>query len=137
PGPGGVGGLRKVAGYVGRNYVVGITDLGGASSSVTLSAGVRTRLFSATGRGALRSCGLFTDSNRNMRAEVVIDGVLAIDTGTVSVPATRFFAPVGYWPSGASFYLWDWVPFDASVEVFFTASTAMTNSFVCIADIHQ
>lgn len=136
------GALRKLAGQLGRSYLFANPATGGAYTGTPLTAGVRTRLLSILGRGALRIASLTnnTGGNANMRLEVVLDGVVIADTGTLNASNSQGICPVGYPANSGSPLFWDWVPFDSSLEIWATSSVTGTSgayTFQYVADIHQ
>lgn len=140
-GVGAGGSLRKLAAQVGRNYVYTSMTTGANGIGVPLTASVRTRVLSISGRGAMRiaSVAQFTGGAANMRAELLLDGVPVVDTGTAAVSHTSGYCLIGIpLSSVATPLMWDWWPFDASAEIYVTSSvTNASYTLSHITDIHQ
>lgn len=142
--PGGQAGRpRKWAGSVGKSYAHSATmyDLGVSLVTVSLTSGVRTRVLSINGRGAIRALAMGQQSiSAGLTLELFIDGAKALSVGPITVngsgPQGIFLLGNPRLSSGAAW--WDYVPFDSSIELF--ATGAVTDSLYSLGyavDIHQ
>lgn len=135
-------GARRVVGVAGRDPVAGqntvyapvvaaFAPAAGLSQYIAaLSAATRTRIYSATGRGAVRLMLVEVPSGAlNYRVEAFLDGISIYDR-TIINGAGRAQAQAlvgGLFPpfSGSlGALLPDYLPFDASFEVFVTITQA-------------
>ena len=114
-----------------------VNAIGAASQSVPLTTGVRTRVLTVSGRGAVRALaveqGLGTTS---LQLEAWVDGVLVADTGTVTTSTNGGVIAVGAGIQSQPPF-WDWVPFDTAFEVFVTCGSTGSVGFGAIYDLHQ
>jgi len=135
-------GARKVvASAVGRasTAVVGATAAIGASSSVVgMTLGVRQRMLSISGGGALRATAInqATGGAQSLRLEVWVDGVAVADVSNASVASGSGLIAVGFAVASGT-PLWDWIPFDSSLEIWATMGASAGLSFGAVYDIHQ
>lgn len=109
----------------------------------TLSASVRTRLVSVSGRGAVRAVGFNTSGvSATATFELWIDGVrvkslsglMASGHGLLLVGSG---SSNGTYPSGI---IPDFIPFDSSCEVFITSDTSLSGGSAIYShwiDLHQ
>lgn len=135
------GAARKVAASnVGRSRTAvsgAVGVVGAAAQSVALTAGVRTRVLAVNGRGALRAAAIDQFIGTvNLRLELWVDGVLVADTGTVSTGTGTGLIALGFGAAGQT-PIWDWVPFDSSLEVWATSGTSGSPNVGVVYDIHQ
>lgn len=134
---------RKLTSQVrsGTNYATAISTAAGlAGSSTVVSAGsvtggVRTRIFSANGKGAVRwfAAGP-TGSTPNITAFLVIDGV-EVKSETRSAAADG--SGVGVCGICTTVSAWDYIPFDSSAEVYVTVSATANVQYAYVVDLHQ
>lgn len=147
----GAAGLRKLSGQVRSGtaqttWTPVVLAAGVGAVNVSLTAGVRTRVVSVTGRGALRWFhGAAPAAGTDLTLEVLIDGTRVINQ-LVTLPAASGGSNAVYVAIGGGLGVagttqasafWDWVPFDASVELFLTSSTSATCAYGTAYDIHQ
>lgn len=147
----GTAGVRKLAGQVRSGttqttWAPVVLASGVGSVNVVLTAGVRTRVVAVNGKGALRWFhGAAPAAGTDLTIEVVIDGVRVVNQ-LVTLPAASGGSNAVYVAIGGGFgaagtsqatAFWDWVPFDASVELFLTSSTSATCTYGTAYDIHQ
>lgn len=100
---------------------------------LSMGAGARTRLVSASGRGALRLFAVTQSISviDTHRIEVWIDGKKIIDhTLSLDGAASQGFNVVGWASGAASAYAAnaDFVPFDSSCELYLTCTTGGASS---------
>ena len=126
---------RKLAGILQGQAVSVVSGVGGVSTfgvvcsrnytTQTLTGGVRTRIGSVTGRGAVRGWIVETAAAADtIRAELWIDGKSVLDITGGTAAAGQHINVVGAF-SGSSVVLaiFDYIPFDSSCELFVTATT--------------
>jgi hypothetical protein len=143
---------RKVAGRIGMGTsastggnLESISSLGIASNALTLTSGVRTRVVSVTGKGALRWFGHVSGPTGapTVKYEIVADGVTALN---ISVTATGSIG-YSYWghvtnttisSTAKTTPVFDFLPFDQSLEIYITEATSMgAGSYGYVVDMHQ
>lgn len=139
---------RKFVGRAGMSPVIPITlSVGplasafglGSPPTITLSSGVRQRLVSITGKGALRWASIYNgSSSSSVTFEVWLDGVKAFDTTAMVVTGNSILA-CGV--CGNNTYLSvipDWWPFVSSLELYVTTSVGgSTYNPIYVIDLHQ
>lgn len=134
---------RKVTSQLrsGTNYAASINTaagLAGTSSAVSAGSvtfGVRTRIFSVTGKGAVRwfAAGP-TGSTPNTTVSIVIDGV---EVRSETRAAAADGSGIGVCGICTTVSAWDYIPFESSVEVFVTVSSTITVQYAYVIDLHQ
>jgi hypothetical protein len=148
---GGASGVRKLSGVTGAGTsgvsvapTTAWAGAGGGSTLITASAGVRTRLASVSGRGALRffSSQLSAPATDTERIEVWIDGKRVIDiSGSLATASQQGINAVGWALVSAGSYSVspDYIPFDGSCELWITCTTggANTASVSYRIDLHE
>jgi hypothetical protein len=142
-------GVRKLAGQVrsgfntsGATYTSALAAAGlnsNGATTVALSAGIRTRLLSINGRGALRFALLNngTAGTPDIVIEVLFDGVRGLLTPTLSVLSGGFALYVGGVNLGSSSAMLDFQPFDSSLEIWTTTSAPGNYQHGFLIDLHQ
>lgn len=139
--------VRKLAAQIGRQTLASsIHSMSGASGAAAaavsgLTGNTRVNLLSVTGRGAARFLAVAEGSGSasgNLRLEVIVDGVTISDV-TRAVGATGDgIIPIGYCASTTIPAIWDYVPFDSSLQVFVTLPGTTTTVYLLrVIDIHQ
>ncbi len=103
----------------------------------SISAGVRTLIVSATGRGSVGFLGVsnFIGSSRTFRLELIIDG-RALADNNVTLSNNQYILPIGRTSMNSAgnegYYAWDDnypINFRRSVSVYVTPTTAVSTSF--------
>ena len=157
----GMYGMADGRGMTGRKVaaLIGSFDVGQASpcqaifssgrglttNTGTLSAGVRTKIASISGRGAVRLAAVEmiyqAPSVGTLTSEIWVDGVrLAIATTDRAGSTGSYGATLIGWStygSGLSTVAPDFVPFDSSVEIWATRSIAQAVNYSLVVDLHQ
>jgi hypothetical protein len=109
-------------------------------SAASVSGGVETRIFSINGRGALRWLGAGDGvASNTIKVRLVIDGV-TVSTGSQSGKDSTgglVVCGTGNTTTGTILSLWDYMPFDSSVELFYTTSATAAPYLGFVVDIHQ
>jgi hypothetical protein len=133
-------GRKVAASAVGRVYdaITSVVSVIGANpQSVALTAATRTRLVAISGRGAVRAAALQQSlGSVNLRLELWIDGVRVSDSGTVTTVSGTGIVIAGGGVSGQT-PLWDWIPFENSMEFWATSANTGSHTYGLIYDIHQ
>lgn len=140
---------RKLAGQLGRDTttaVANVTGFGGPSGALPsnvsgLTESARNLLLNVTGRGASRflAVALGGSGTGLFRVEVVLDGVTVASAAHTAAHASGVgFVLFGHVPSSTHTGIWDYVPFDSSLQVFVTLPPAVTSAWLLqVTDIHQ
>lgn len=140
------GGVRKLSGQIGRQAnASSINAMGPGAGAVAtnisgLTGNTRINLLSVAGRGAARFLAVCDASGAggNFRVEVIVDGVTIFDGTRTIASIGDGLIPVGYCVSSTTTAIWDYVPFDSSLQVFVTLPGAATAVYLLrVIDIHQ
>lgn len=106
-------------------------------SSVT--GAVDTLVFSLNGRGAVRWVGIGDGAASNtILARLVVDGKTIVSGGKTSKASTGGLILCGTgWASGTGAGLWDYIPFDSSVQIYYQTSTTTSPYLGYVIDLHE
>lgn len=115
----------------------GFAQYGVTLVAPSISAGVRTLIVSATGRGSVGFLGVsnFIGSSKTFRLELTIDGRALVDNN-VSLSTNQYILPIGRTSMNSAgnegYYAWDDnypINFRRSVAVYVTPTTSVSTSF--------
>lgn len=144
------GQLRKFAGRTDGSAVFtakapssswGLVGVG--YSNFVLSAGVRNRVASVSGRGAIRCFSAQTNvaGGDTLRVEVWIDGKRVVDmSSAIAVSLGLNAVGIAYSGDGgstASIAQFDYIAFDSSCELYVTATTGGNTAISYRIDLHE
>ena len=115
---------------------------GRSPESISMTAGVRTRLLSVQGKGAIRMAAFQnnTGSTVSFTHELWLDGVLIRSATPPTFPANGSGCIlVGTGQTGATnpAVVADFLPFDGSCEVYLTSAGSGAVGYFNMVDLHQ